>query len=104
MNAKSVLLEAMQAVQSTSTNSTDTNVDGNISVTEHNDNDFFCFYDTPETSSSASAELDLYLNDSADQLETLNRCPLVKQVFIAKNTALPSSVPMERLFSTGDKF
>jgi len=43
MNAKSVLLEAMQAVQSTSTNSTDTNVDGNISVTEHNDNDFFCF-------------------------------------------------------------
>ena len=75
----------------------------NISVTEHNDSDFFCFYDTSETSCSASAELDLYLNDSAsaNQLETLNRYPLVNLVFIDKNTALPSSAPVERLFSTG---
>jgi len=47
--------ELEQAVQSMSTNSTNTNMEGNISVTEHNDKDFFTFYDTPETSSSDSA-------------------------------------------------
>jgi len=64
---------------------------------------FFCFYDTPDSSSSTLADLDLYLNDSASQLETLNRYPLVKQVLIAKNTALLSNAPTERLFSIGQQ-
>ena len=51
---------------------------------------FFRFYDTSETGSSVSVELDLYLNDSANQLETLNRYPLFKQVFIAKYTHCPA--------------
>jgi len=39
------------------------------------------------------------LNDSTRDIDSLQRFPLVKKVFIAKNTGLPSSAPVERLFS-----
>jgi len=62
---------------------------------------FFCFYDTNVASNSVSAELDMYINDTSHDIDSLHRFPLVKKVFIAKNTALPSSAPVERLFSIG---
>jgi len=48
-----------------------------------------------------SAELDMCLNDTSRDIDSLHRLPLVKKVFVAKNTALPLSAPVERLFSIG---
>ena len=47
------------------------------------------------------SELELYLNDPAHDISSLQRRPLVKNVFIQKNTSLLSSTPAERLFSIG---
>ena len=63
--------------------------------------DFFCFYDTQVVFNSVSAELDMYINDNSRDIDSLHRFPLVNKVFVAKNTALPSSAPVERLFSIG---
>jgi len=43
----------------------------------------------------------LYLRTNTDRIDSLHRFPLVKKVFAAKNIALPSSAPVERLFSIG---
>jgi len=50
---------------------------------------------------SVSAEPDMYINDTSRDIDSLLRFPLVKKVFVAKNIALPSSAPVERLFSIG---
>ena len=52
------------------------------------------------TKTDAENEVDRFLNDSsAKTLIALNNYPNVKMVFIKFNTALPSSGPVERLFS-----
>jgi hypothetical protein len=44
-------------------------------------------------------ELDFYLRDPDKNIEMLDRYPQIKQLFIKFNTAIPSSAPVERLFS-----
>ena len=44
-------------------------------------------------------ELDNYLRDTDTSMSMLNRYPQIKKLFIKFNTAIPSSAPVERLFS-----
>ncbi len=44
-------------------------------------------------------EVDSYLSDKDKSLAMLDRHPAMKKVFLTYNTALPSSAPVERLFS-----
>jgi len=46
-------------------------------------------------------EVDMYLADESKHITSLNKFPLVKEVFIRFNSGLPSSAPVERLFSSG---
>jgi len=62
---------------------------------------FFFFYDTNVAFNSVCAELDMYINDTSRDTDSLHRFPLVKKVFVAKNISLPSSAPVEQLFSIG---
>jgi len=43
----------------------------------------------------------MYINNTSRNIDSLQRFSLVKKVFVAKNTALPSSAPVERLFGIG---
>ena len=44
-------------------------------------------------------EVDSYLSDKDKSLAMLDRHPAMKKIFLFFNTALPSSAPVERLFS-----
>ena len=46
-------------------------------------------------------ECDMYLGDEFKSIDTLKKFPTVKEVFLRYNTGIPSSAPVERLFSAG---
>jgi len=48
-------------------------------------------------------EVDSYLADTADNLESLSAYPHVHELYISLNTGLPSSAAVERLFSLGGR-
>ena len=58
--------------------------------------DFFTFQ-SPK--SAIKTELDRYLEEPSCNLSALKHYPDIKKLFIRYNTPLPSSAPVERLFS-----
>lgn len=66
------------------------------------DEAFFSFSSTEKAQDKGIIqELDMYLNDNNRQLDSLRKYPLVQEVFLKFNTGIPSSAPVERLFSAG---
>jgi len=58
------------------------------------------FFDFTNADASSQKHL-LYLNDSERDVRMLDRHPQVRKLFIKYNTAIASSAPVERVFSTG---
>ena len=58
--------------------------------------DFLLF---DENNSSKQEEVDFYLRDPEKDIAMLDRYPQIKNIFLKYNTPIPTSAPVERLFS-----
>jgi len=56
-----------------------------------------------QTMGTAAAEMESYLADKSTDLHCLKKFPIMKKLFVRYNTGLPSSAPVERLFSLGSQ-
>jgi len=65
--------------------------------------DFYSFSmhdsDSEVADSRCKAEALQFLNDPSHELEQLRKYPVVARVFVRYNTSVPSSAPVQRLFS-----
>ena len=72
-----------------------------VSDSASQEDDFCCVDAQPAASIDARTEVDMYLTDTSRDMQSLHRYPVIKKLFLQYNTALPSSAPVERLFSLG---
>ena len=61
----------------------------------------FLFPKRVRLDTSVAGELERYLTNKSTELSSLKEFPRLKRIFLKYNTVLPSSAPVERLFSSG---
>ncbi len=61
--------------------------------------DVFSFGAQAQENTDVTVEVDMYLSDSSRDIQSLTKFPGILKLFGKYNTPLPSSAPVERLFS-----
>jgi len=75
-------------------------VENSPNLKEIDEEDFFAFESTKEVE-SPQEELYQFLKSSNSNIDMLNDFKIFKKLFIKYNTPLPSSAPVEPMFSVG---
>jgi hypothetical protein len=96
--AEMVKEEALRKSTASAAQSSGNQVNADV---QDDDDDFYVYEETSAVDKSIETELDLYLADSSKNVNSLKSFPRVLTVFLKYNTGLPSSAPVERLFSLG---
>lgn len=77
--------------------------EGNIEKKKRDESYFMFQNDSSDSSSTSNTTGDLeplqYLQDKDTSFSMLNSYPTIRKIFLKYNTCLPSSAPVERLFS-----
>ena len=68
---------------------------------ETNSDAFYVIDDNGQSTSKSTVEIEIlnYINSKNTNLDMLNNYPIIKMLFIKYNSILPSSAPVERMFS-----
>ena len=68
---------------------------------ETNSDEFYVIDDNGPSTSKSTVEIEIinYINSKNTNLDMLNNYPIIKMLFIKYNSILPSSAPVERMFS-----
>jgi len=102
---KELTLEAMKEMNSaTGLQSNHTSADEGHETPDDDDEDGFFSLERVDRGSrqtNVNSELDMFLNDNPREVTSVAAYPTIKSLFLKYNSGLPSSAPVERVFSIG---